>query len=116
LTVRGSDAARQKAVPAREATVPDRSLDDFIDGTDDPSDATDDGDGAVDGDAEDGGPDASDGTAADADDPPAADAPTATLRFDPDGVACAACGATVERRWTDADGRPVCVDCKAWGD
>lgn len=31
----------------------------------------------------------------------------------PDGAACEACGATVERRWHDGDVR-VCVDCKDW--
>ena len=31
----------------------------------------------------------------------------------PDGVDCADCGATVERRWRD-DGRFVCPDCKDW--
>lgn len=31
----------------------------------------------------------------------------------PDGDSCAACGATVERRWHSEDGL-VCADCKEW--
>ncbi len=36
-----------------------------------------------------------------------------TYRCHPDGAECAACGATVRRRWRD-DSRFVCTDCKAW--
>ncbi|MEF8756876.1 MAG: hypothetical protein V5A33_01445 [Halobacteriales archaeon] len=41
----------------------------------------------------------------------------ATVRWTPDGAACASCGATVERRWTDGtdgDAAFVCADCKEW--
>ena len=44
---------------------------------------------------------------------PAADPATATYRWEPDGKACARCGATTERQWLD-DGEFVCPDCKAW--
>jgi hypothetical protein len=37
----------------------------------------------------------------------------ATYRWDPAGVACPACGETVDRLWLD-DGEQVCADCKAW--
>lgn len=36
-----------------------------------------------------------------------------TCEWTPGGAACEACGATVERRWTDGDAR-VCVNCKEW--
>lgn len=36
-----------------------------------------------------------------------------TCEWRPDGSACEACGATVERRWRDGDAR-VCADCKEW--
>lgn len=105
-------------MPARVATVPDRSLDDFLDdgGGDDVSDASADPDDAADAPADDVS-DVADPDDADhepAVDPATVDPLTPTLRFDPAGADCAACGATVERRWTDADGRPVCADCKAW--
>jgi len=38
---------------------------------------------------------------------------TATYRWQPDGAACGACGATTERQWLD-DGEFVCPDCKSW--
>jgi len=41
----------------------------------------------------------------------------ATVRWTPDGAACASCGASVERRWrdgTDGDATFVCSDCKEW--
>jgi len=38
---------------------------------------------------------------------------TVTSRFDPDGVACAACDAEAVRLWIAAD-EAVCADCKPW--
>ncbi|MFC4358327.1 hypothetical protein ACFO0N_10255 [Halobium salinum] len=43
----------------------------------------------------------------------AVDPATPTMRHDPAGVACGACGETVERRWEEDDAF-VCADCKAW--
>jgi hypothetical protein len=36
-----------------------------------------------------------------------------TYRWEPDGVPCAACGATVDRLWSGEAGQ-VCADCKEW--
>ncbi len=36
-----------------------------------------------------------------------------TYGWAPDGVECAGCSATVERRWRDGD-ELVCADCKPW--
>ena len=36
-----------------------------------------------------------------------------TYRWDPGGVRCAECGATVDRLWSGESGQ-VCVDCKEW--
>ncbi|MFC7044445.1 hypothetical protein ACFQH6_02610 [Halobacteriaceae archaeon GCM10025711] len=36
-----------------------------------------------------------------------------TYRWQPDGVACADCGATVQRLWRDGDDL-VCDGCKDW--
>ena len=44
---------------------------------------------------------------------PDAEPATATYRWQPDGAACEACGATTERQWLD-DGAFVCPDCKQW--
>jgi rubrerythrin len=38
---------------------------------------------------------------------------TVTMAWSPAGADCAACGATVERRWQDEAGL-VCPDCKEW--
>ncbi|MGM0604765.1 MAG: DUF7573 domain-containing protein [Halobacteriota archaeon] len=38
---------------------------------------------------------------------------TGTYRWSPDGQACAACGATVDRRWREGDAF-VCAACKEW--
>lgn len=38
---------------------------------------------------------------------------TTTYEWSPSGVDCAACGATVNRRWRDGD-RVVCAECKEW--
>jgi formylmethanofuran dehydrogenase subunit E len=45
-----------------------------------------------------------------------ADPATPTMRWSPDGAACAACGETVTRRWraSAADDDYVCADCKEW--
>lgn len=46
--------------------------------------------------------------------PPDAVGPaTSTYDWSPDGDDCAACSATVERRWRDDPGL-VCADCKEW--
>lgn len=37
----------------------------------------------------------------------------ATARWTPEGEACASCGDTVSRLWTD-EGQRVCRDCKSW--
>jgi len=71
------------------------------DGTVDADDADDPGDADAMG--------ADEGIEEPADAEPAA----ATYRWDPEGGACADCGATVERRWRD-DGAFVCADCKEW--
>jgi hypothetical protein len=36
-----------------------------------------------------------------------------TYSWSPAGATCAACGASVERRWRD-EGELVCADCKSW--
>jgi len=89
----------------------DASLDDFLDdGGSDRDDEgggdADDGEGAVDGPAKGGGDEDPSGS-------DAVDAAIATHDFSPDGAACAACGAVVERRWRD-DAGLVCADCKDW--
>lgn len=56
-------------------------------------------------------PDTSDGTDPGDDDP--VEPAVTTYQWDPDGLDCAACGATVERRWRGEAG-PVCADCKEW--
>lgn len=106
----------------------DRSLDEFTT-ADAEAEATDADEGVADDAVADGidadGPVDETATADDAtsDDPASADddeGPSLTVRpaestmdWTPDGAACAACGATVERRWRD-DGRLVCLDCKQW--
>lgn len=46
---------------------------------------------------------------------PASDSvePATTYEFAPDGVECASCGRTVDRRWQQ-DGSLVCGGCKDW--
>jgi len=41
------------------------------------------------------------------------DPATITYRWQPDGAACAGCGATTGRQWLD-DEEFVCPDCKEW--
>ncbi|MFB6118106.1 hypothetical protein [Halosegnis sp.] len=81
----------------------DRSLDEFLDGVDEePVDET----------PENGGADAE--ATSDAPDDEDADAPAQpTVRFDPAGATCAACGEMVQRRWRQ-DGELVCGTCKSW--
>ena len=75
--------------------------------------------GAPSGDGPDAGGDASDDAGVEATDP--VDAPAdvdtepaaVTYRWEPDGVGCAECGATVDRLWSGASGQ-VCADCKEW--
>lgn len=43
----------------------------------------------------------------------AVDPAESTYDWTPTGASCAACSATVERRWRDDDGL-VCADCKSW--
>lgn len=43
----------------------------------------------------------------------AAEPAPSTSRYEPDGVACAACDAEVVRLWVADDGA-VCADCKSW--
>jgi hypothetical protein len=80
-----------------------RSLDEFAAQTDDAED-----DEAAVGD--DGGPGDEPGGAVE---PVVVDPATSTSRYDPEGVACAACGAEVGRLWVADDGA-VCADCKPW--
>ncbi len=78
----------------------DRSLDEFLDAENDNSED----------DIDEGASSAEPGTPAGGDAPKPAQS---TVAFDPDGAACEACGATVQRRWRD-DGALVCGDCKEW--
>ena len=84
----------------------DRSLDEFARGepsaADDAPAAEDD---TPDAEADDNAPEAT----ADAEVEPA----VSTYAFSPDGAACDACGAVVQKRWRDESGL-VCPDCKAW--
>jgi hypothetical protein len=89
----------------------DRSLDDFVDAEEDVESTTGTGDGAADADGSpEGSSDDGDTTGSGAD---GVDPAAATSRVDPGGVACPACGETVERRWRDG-GDFVCTACKEW--
>lgn len=89
----------------------DRSLDDFVGGESGERDGSDDADAGAEARTE---TEANAGTKADAGAKAAeADAAVGTYRWAPDGVACAACGETVERLWLD-DGEQVCEACKEW--
>lgn len=96
----------------------DASIDEFVgrdtaDATDDATDGTAD-DGAVDDDRIDDGAQSGAGTESTLDERVASASPAvSTSRFEPDGVACAACGDVVERLWV-ADGDDVCEACKPW--
>ena len=80
----------------------DASLEEFLDGSDgDPRPAT--GGGSPE---ESVGPDGNE-TAADGTTGPA----TVIYAWTPEGDACPACGAAVQRRWRDG-GRLVCAHCK----
>jgi len=76
-------------VAADLARVSDRSLDEF-------ARAGEDGDGDT---------DAATG---------AVDPAVPTMRWSPEGGACADCGATVSRLWHAGDDAFVCADCKEW--
>ncbi|ELZ34081.1 hypothetical protein C474_03950 [Halogeometricum pallidum JCM 14848] len=115
----------------------DRSLDDFLGGESDGDDESDGGagsDGAETAETVDATGDSSSDSDSDSHDradgtdaagesaPPTTDsaAPSdsvdpavGTYRWDPEGVACAACGETVNRLWLD-DGEQVCEACKEW--
>jgi len=106
----------------------DASLTDFAgreDGADDAGDGgsndPDDGTSSPENDAPgpDDGPESDDATDAEP------ETPTFTYTSTPDGAECAACGATVEKRWHAGEGgtaeKPdldpdalVCSDCKEW--
>lgn len=86
----------------------DRSLDDFVGGD---SDAEHGDDIERDDDADHESPSATD--TEEAVEPDTVAPATPTYRFAPDGAACDACGATVEKRWHD-DSAFVCADCKEW--
>ena len=96
----------------------DTSLDEFLDDGDDAGEAPDRGEVA---DAADRGEADADGSeaAADSTDPTDAPGPSAvepavpTYDWTPEGAACEACDAVVERRWRD-DAGLVCADCKTW--
>ncbi|MDS0294020.1 DUF7573 domain-containing protein [Halogeometricum luteum] len=106
----------------------DRSLDDFVgggegeesdgsdptEGDDSKADSADRADGAG-GDAGDDSGTTPDSAATESAAPTtdAVDPAVGTYRWDPDGVACAACGETVHRLWLD-DGGQVCEECKEW--
>lgn len=49
----------------------------------------------------------------DASSTPSVEPATTTYEFAPDGVECASCGRTVERRWQQ-DSALVCGECKDW--
>lgn len=85
----------------------DASLDEFL-GSDEDGEADT---GAVD--AEPDGVTADDGEADGTEADGAVEPAVPTLDWTPGGAPCAACGATVERRWRD-DGRMVCGECKGW--
>ena len=106
----------------------DASLTDFAgsgDGADDSGDGANDPEDEP-SDAEDGTPDPDD--TLDPDEPTDAgttEEPTFTYTSTPDGAECAACGATVEKRWHAGEGGTaddldldpdalVCPDCKEW--
>lgn len=106
----------------------DASLDEFLGGDEAAEDDTEvagaeDGDGNGDGDGSGDGDDAAagadDAAGGDAPDdsgwlPPAAvESARSTYAWSPDGAPCAACDATVQRRWRDDSGL-VCPDCKEW--
>jgi len=84
-------------VAADLARVSDRSLDEFARaGTDGDGDADAAGDGDTDADTA------------------AVDSAVPTMRWSPDGDACADCGATAPRLWHAGDDTFVCADCKEW--
>jgi hypothetical protein len=108
----------------------DASLDEFLGGGDAAEEDTEPDADATEspGDADESPTDVPDGSAEPADDEdttasedpgwpsPDADAVTparSTYAWSPAGANCAACGATVERRWRDEAGL-VCSDCKGW--
>jgi formylmethanofuran dehydrogenase subunit E len=92
----GEGEGAPETTEATEATDPGPSEADTLAGSDADEDTT-----------------SSDADEADAPDVNAVDPATLTMRFEPGGASCDACGETVERRWHD-DGAFVCDDCKAW--
>ena len=92
-----------------------RSLDDLVGGGADGDDSTDESADASD-DAAPAVSESDDGPDTDADTAPTTESvepAVGTYRWDPEGVACADCGETVERLWLD-DGGQVCEACKEW--
>lgn len=99
----------------------DSSLDEYLDG-----EASEEGDDTAEPEtsteSSDGEEPASDDTAdeetvndepVDEEESDAVDPAESTYDWTPTGASCAACSATVERRWRDDEGL-VCADCKSW--
>ena len=100
----------------------DASLDEFLGETAEESNGESVGESGSGGEDEDahGAADEGDGGGGAVESPDAAaaestavDSTRSTYTWDPEGLACADCGAAVERRWRDGD-RFVCAECKAW--
>ncbi|WP_435118053.1 DUF7573 domain-containing protein [Halolamina sp. C58] len=101
----------------------DASLTDFAGSEGGGDDAEDADEGAID--PEDGAPDPDDAPESDDSTTETPETPTFTYTSTPDGAECAACGATVEKRWHAGEGGAaenpdldpdalVCPDCKEW--
>ena len=113
----GADGGAPDADPEPPASASDPEPDAPTDGaTDGPGDADESSTDAPEESAE---PAGGGGTGA-SEDPawPSLDADAvaparSTYAWSPAGADCAACGATVERRWRDETGL-VCADCKTW--
>ncbi|GAB7014209.1 DUF7573 domain-containing protein [Halolamina salina] len=101
----------------------DASLTDFAGSGDGADDSADGADGASD--PEDGAHGPNDGPESDDATDAEPETPTFTYTSTPDGAECAACGATVEKRWHAGEGGTaenpdlnpdalVCPDCKEW--
>lgn len=107
--------------PFRTHVTRDRSLDDFVSGENGERDGSDDADAetrteaGADAEAKAGEVDAAtdDDAEATSSSTDAVEPAVGTYRWDPDGAACAACGETAERLWSD-DGEQVCEACKEW--
>jgi hypothetical protein len=103
--------------------MPNRSLDDFVDGTDDAPDADEspmiDNAGSTAEEAPSEAPDPTgskpDGTVESAEEATlTVEEATPTYDFSPGGSRCASCGETTLTRWHDTEAGMVCVECKKW--